>query len=239
MAAKEAKFESLMQAYAAWEDEEIRAAEREWHDKVPDSLDRAVHELCAGALPAAPLLLSGSAAVQVCARGGKATSAGLKAVKGAAIGLAAAALVTAGAYTFSPAVRELAAGLFRCETVTEQVRASARSPADYSIPSPGEGYALTDEARGERLYYRWFTAPRRQLLVEIAYRLPEDVTQSENVELVELGGLWGTLSEAVGTELLILRDGEVFILIELFNGSREELMEYAEALTAANEVDSQ
>ena len=94
MAAKEAKFESLMQAYAAWEDEEIRAAEREWHDKVPDSLDRAVHELCAGALPAAPLLLSGSAAVQVCARGGKATSAGLKAVKGAAIGLAAAALVT-------------------------------------------------------------------------------------------------------------------------------------------------
>ena len=102
------------------------------------------------------------------------------------------------------------------------------------IPDPGEEYAVTDEAVSQTLVYRWYSSREKELLVEIAYRLPEEQTLDGPVEYRAVGGMWGTYAEAERTRLLILRDSDVLILIELFGGEEEELKAYAQHLAEAN-----
>lgn len=148
----------------------------------------------------------------------------------AAVTLAAAGTVTAGAKYAVPAVK---AYIESRPAVTQSVAESARDPREYAIPAPWEDYTIQDEASGERMVYKWFGGGRKQLLVEIAWQLPEDSNQPGELETVFFGDLWGTYCEE--NRSLLLHDGAVSVYIRYWNGGREDVLAYAEAFIEANQ----
>lgn len=215
--------DALMREYI--DDEGARLLEQEalWHGRVPESTDRAAR---------AALAAAGSGAALGRARPAHGLPSAVAAVRALAMAAAAAAVVSVGAYAVSPAVRSFVSGLFAGEALTDA--RAARAPGEYVIPPLGDEYTVVDEGVGERLAYRWFTGPEYEVLVEIAYRLPEDMDGAENVEFIAAGGLWGTYCEAEDTCLAILRDRDVFILVEFWGGDRQAVLDYAERLVEAN-----
>lgn len=217
------EFGVLMREYIDRRGARLLDEDRHWRDMVPDHTERAAESTfrtlrtCAASGVPFPTGIIG----------GKAAAGGVKAL---AIALAAAAAIGAGAYAAAPAVCGLAE---RAIPAAESVRHMA--PADYIIPDPGGALTLTDEGFSKKMAYRWFGSPDQELLVEIACSLPEEAEQEGDVDAVDVGGLWGTVCETEHTQLLILHDGDVFILIEYFNAGRDELLDYAEAFVRANE----
>lgn len=222
------EFEILMREHidrrGAW----LLSENARWAGSVPEHTDRAAEKafrtLSACAAAGAPLPVP-----SVLARSAKAAAVGAG-IKALAVTLAASAVIGAGAYAAAPKVHEL---LGAAHSVTANARHLA--PADYVIPDPGGDFTLTDEGASNKMAYRWFGSPEQELIVEIAYALPDEAVQDEKIEVMNAGSMWGTVSEAEHTQLLILRDGDVFIVIEYFNAGREELAAYAEAFAQANE----
>lgn len=201
--------------YELFERKSAALAETEayWHDRVPERFRNAGRD--------ALLMLSAPAARVRTPR------------RGLALGLAAvlaAGAVSAGALALSPSLRGRASALFGA-AYTEPLR--EREPMDYVIPSPGEEFTVRDEAAGQAMVYRWYGAEHSMVLVEIARELPEDAAQTEDAEAVTVGGMWG--SYCADTRSLLLHDGAVSILIQYWNGEREDILAYAEAFAAANE----
>lgn len=219
------QFDYLMREYRL---ERLLSQEAYLRRQVPASTDRAAERAFAQMQAA---VVSGA---PVSIRPAKAAGASIPA-RALAVAVSAAVLVGAGAYAASPSVRAYAQ---RAVTAHAQADGTAsrraRQPRDYVIPSPGEGFEVTEESESERMTARWFTARRQQVLVEIAYKLPDELVKTADVEFVTVGGLPGTVYETDGIELMILRDGDVYILIEYFNADRQELTDYAEALAALN-----
>lgn len=210
--------DELFREYERQEEKRCKAVNEQWKSRVPESMDSMVRALALGAIPAKPKLM-------------KAVAAGSAAValKVTAVAVASALTLGVGAYAVSPAVRDCVDSIISGKAYDQK-----RGPKDYVIPDPGEDYSLTDEASGENMTAKWFTSDKAELMVQIAYRLPEDPNSSENVDLVTVGPLWGTYQEAENTGLLILRDGEILILIETWGAERAELMSYAEMLVQSN-----
>lgn len=161
----------------------------------------------------------------------------LTALKRAAAALLASALLLAGSYALFPDLREAAGALLGLTDtrVIETPGRAERSPTQYEIPSPGEGYELREDVSTDTMAARWFVAERRLLMVQIARELP-DVPTGEG-ELVTVGGLTVAAYDVDGDQELLLYDGEISILIKMFNASRDELLAYAEVFAEANELD--
>ena len=238
--------EALLREWACDEDRVIQAADRRGAAFDTAALDEALRALAAGeAAPAfrcgAPdYLPEGPAACSpagVSPRDGRAAgTAPLTAGKLLLISLAAALAICGGAVAASPGLRGAAAEWFGTIGLFAEQRTGSetdKAPGDYVIPSPGEGFRVTDETRSERLAAVWYTAERRQVMVQIAYALSEDAALSDAEEL-ELGGLTGWCREREGTVRLTLRDGKVWISVQYFNADRETAEAYAEAIVASN-----
>lgn len=200
----------------------LLSGEAHWRGEIPPSAERAAERAFA--------------AMDACAAGVPLTAAGgaAAALKALAITVAASAVLCAGSYAAVPAAREYAASLFGGSQRTEEP-AGGLAPGQYAIPSPGEGFRVTDEAVNERLAARWFRSDRQQVLVEIAYTLPEELAAPHEAEYVSVAGRDGTVYAADGAEYLILRDGDVYIFIAYFNADRQELLDYAALLAAQND----
>ena len=214
----------------------LRRNER-WRERVPEHVDRAAEHafqrmqtwIDAGRAPAESL--SGPAGAGTAG----AAAAGLGAWKLTALILTAAVLLAVGACTVSPALRESVGALFDPTQAGQTAERSAgKAPGDYVIPSPGEGFELRSEAVSDTLAVKWFAAERRLLMVQIAEQLPEEPAAEHLVDGVEIGGLPGAVFELDGDQELLLRDGNVLILIRYWNADREDLLDYAETLVAAN-----
>lgn len=219
------QFDTLMREYRI---DRLLSQEEELSALVPESTDRAAERAFE------QMRLAVATGAPVSFRPTKAAGASLGA-KAAAIAVSAAVLAGAGTCAISPAAREYAVRAISAVIQSVQPeKSAARQPGAYIIPSPGEDFTVTDESQSERMTAKWFAGGRRQMLVEIAYKLPDELVKTEDIEYVTVGGLPGTLYETEGMELLVLRDGSVYILIEYFNAGREALMEYAEALLAQN-----
>lgn len=209
------EFDRLMRDYAL---DRLVERQDELNAAVPDSTDRAAEQ----AFRKMEAMVS-SGAYSGAARAGAAAAA----AKAVVISVTAAAVLCAGSYALSPTVRSAVDGLVGIEAP-----APSKQPGEYIIPSPGEDFSVTDEAEGERMAARWFKSDRQQVMVQIAYRMPEDIDTGQ--EFITVGGLPGTLTEADDTETLTLRDGTVIIRIQYFNADREELIGYAERLISMN-----
>ena len=235
MARRNDWLEKLLWEYAAAEDRRLSAAEQTWRRRVPPELDETVRRLQSGDLPPKPLLGRPCPARSLPHAAPARAAGGLTAGRVTLLSAAAAALLAGGAYTLSPPLRAAVNALFCPPAQQQEEHVQQRTPREYVLPSPGEEFTVTDEAVGETMQGRWYTSEEMEVLVQVAYRLPEDTSHTENVELVTVGRLWGTYHEAGGTRLLILRDGEVFIHIEFWGAEKETLFAYAELLAAANE----
>lgn len=227
----------LMREYALRLDRTIERDEREWRDRVPESLDNRVAALAAGAIPFEPaldrLMPRPSTVVKKAA---SAAAKGGMALKAIAITVAAAAAVSAGACAASPAVRGRVGGLLAACARISDTR-SALSPGDYIIPSPGEGFTVTDEAKSANMHGCWFTSDDREALVQIAASLPEGTEVSEDAEAIPVGDRWGTIEETESTCVLILNDGGVMIRVEFWGAQRDEVIDYAAGLLAENHME--
>ena len=157
---------------------------------------------------------------------------GITAAKLLAVTLASAAVLGTGAYVASPAVRGFVDGLAEIGHALYSAPMEERSPADYVIPSPGEGYELREEVSTDTAAAKWFTAERRLLMVQIAKELPE--TPESAGEPVMAGGMAGMAYDVGGDRQLLLYDGGLVILIKMYNADLQELLDYAEAFAAAN-----
>lgn len=216
-------------------DRDLRISE-EWKDKVPEHADEAADRafkqmeawIAMGAIPA----LTSEASAGRRGRSGKtakAMGAGAH-VKITAAAVAAAVVIGAGSYAASPGVRRAVSGLCAVGEKTE----SPRAPAAYEIPSPGEGYSLREDVSTDTMTARWYTAERRLLMVQIAYELPEE--PSGEGDAVIVGRMPGMAYDVKGDQQLVIRDGDVSILIKMFNADRQELLDYAAALAEANDL---
>lgn len=219
------RFDCLMRAYRA---ELLMEEGPALRGQVPESTDRAAErafrkmEACIASGSAVP---AGRAAVKAAAKAGAAA-------KILAVIVGGSVLIGAGSYAASPAVRERVGRLF---SYAHTDRAARRSPGEYVIPSPGEGFSVTDELVSEYMHGCWFTMGEREVLVQIAEELPPEAGQDGGAEVVTVGGAWGTYAETGDTLTLILHDGDVLIRIETLGADREGLLAYAAALLAANE----
>lgn len=223
------EFDALMEQYVDSRGADLLRQEPDWRGEIPEHTRRAAENAfrtvrtCAAA--GAPLPhITGSAAGA--AGHASAAAAGLKLLS---LAVAASAVIGAGAYAVSPAVRT-----FTMELMGISERAQGREPAAYVIPDPGGSFTLSDEAVGAQMSYRWFSSATQELIVEIAYEVPEEMEPGEDPEVVTVGPLWGTLTRTERTQLLILRDGDVYIILEYFHADRDELLSYAERLVAVN-----
>lgn len=207
---------------------------------VPEHIDAAAENAfeamrawaAVGAVPAA----AGGAAFARSA-GGIRHISGLKV---AAITVGAAALIGAGGYIASPAVRgaiDSAIQIQSRETGSVSVREAQeqKHPGDYIIPDPGDGFTLREEVAADHTAARWFEDGNRQLMVQIAWQLPEEPDEDDRLKTVVVGGIPGTLYDVDGDKQLILRDGRVVILIKMWQADTDEILAYASALTEANE----
>lgn len=221
------RFDYLMREYGL---DLLLSREEELRRQVPESTDRAAER----AFEQMQLAVASGVPVRV----GRAKAAGASAaVKTLAVAVSASVLIGVGVCAASPAVSERARSLMPQSRIRAEQGADrpAKKPGDYIIPSPGEDFEVTDESQSERVTARWFTAERSQVLVEIAYKLPDELVRTEDIEYVTAGGLPGTLYETEEMSILILWDGDVYILIEYFNAGDSALMDYAAALAATNE----
>lgn len=211
--------------------------DEQYRDEVPEHIDRAADRafrqmeawIAAGVIlspaPEAPPLPKAA---------GTATKAAgaAAALKATAVTLSAALLISAGGYLASPTLRQTVNGVLGIEAASPDTRRSARAPADYVIPSPGEGYELREDLSTETVAAKWFVAERRLLMVQIAKELPEEPTGVG--EVVTVGDMVGMAYEIDGDQQLLLRDGELSILIKMYNADRQELLDYAEQFALAN-----
>jgi len=225
-------FDSMMRELVQTEGSRLLEEEKTWKGLVPDEIDKAVFAALGGTAAVAAAAATAAPAV-------KAAKAAFlaKRIAGAAAGiLAAAVLVTGGSYAAIPAFREAAdetlAGIgIGPAAHTETVQ--ALTPGGFSIPSPGEGYEITDESTGERVSYKWFTSSENEVLVEVGYRVTEQT--GDAAEAVVLGnGAAGTYCEEGNTKTVFLRDGDVNIRVTFSNAEREDVLSYAELLLSAN-----
>lgn len=221
----------LMHQYALRLDRDIERDEAQWRDRVPESLDKRITALAAGILPAE------SALERLAPRhtgAGKRAASAVKtgtALRTIAIAAASAAVISVGAFTVSPTVRERVDAWF--DICAVQARRAA-APGEYIIPSPGERYTVTDEAQSARMHGCWFTSEEREVLVQIAQSLPDGAEVSDDAEAVVVGGCAGLIEENGDTQVLILDDGGVMIRVELWGGDRDEIIDYAGRLLSAN-----
>lgn len=192
------------------------AEEARWHDRVPERVRNA-----------------GFAALASPAAGSVLPKPRLPLVRGLLI--AAAAAVAAGAVTTAahhtlPALCEYAehAPFFAAAQPDD-----ARAPEEYVIPAPWEDYTVRDEAASEHMLYKWFGGGRKQVLVEIARTLPEDLSQTGALEAVVVSGTAGAYCEE--NRSLLLYDDRMCIYIRYWNGSRDDVFDYAAALIEANQ----
>ena len=223
------RFGSMIEEMVRAEGDELLKTEELWHAAVPKSTDAAALAAIGTVLPyAAPAV--GRAA---------AGSGLLKAAKAAAIALGAAAVVAVGAVTVSPTLRgEVSALLSGAErpAVVQSVQQQRAVPGAYVIPSPGEDFAVTQTVDDERLVCRWFTSDTQELMVQIAYKLPQEITGLADTEPVEVNGTSAVYLEQGDQKLLELRDREVVIQIEYFNAEKDEVLAYAALLAEANGI---
>lgn len=214
------EFDTLLREIFEDAGDRLWAEDRLWHDRVPDSAKAAGRET----------LSAMSAALVRPARPGRAAglTLGKRLLIGAAVLLSSASLVTSAVFYASPALRERAAARF----VADAAQPGAKAPAEYVIPAPWEEYEITDEGEGEAMVYKWFDGGRKQVLVEIAGRIPADYTVPADAAPVSPGGLYGLYSDT--DETLLIEDGGVYIVIRYWNVEEDEALAYAETLIAAN-----
>lgn len=221
------RFDALMREYVDRRGGALLAEEELWRDRVPDRADAAAEKtfrrLRACAATGVPLPTPASIL--------PAAGAAAKAVKTVALTLAAAGVIGAAAYTAAPVLRDARGG-----GIAAVRRAAERKPAEYVIPDPGGDLTVTDEGSSGKMAYRWFGSPEQELIVEIAYAVPEELAGDGQGEITAVGSMWGELWHGEHTELLVLHDGAICITIEYFNADRDELMAYAESLVRANET---
>lgn len=222
-------FSRMMREMIRSEGESLLKTEEVWHSAVPASVDKAALAAIGGGL----LPYTAPAA-------GKTAGAFLaKAVKVAGLSLAAAAVVAAGVVTVTPSLQEgVAALLAGGERPVSAAQPAARrqAPGDYVVPSPGEDFALTEAVDDERLLVRWFTSEAQELMVQVAGRLPSEISGREDAELVDLGGAVGSYLEQGEQKLLELRDGDVVLQITFYRAEKEEVLDYGILLAEANDI---
>ncbi len=229
-----ARFEELMRE--ARIERSLRIVDRnsEVPAHVDEAADRAFRQM--EAWIAAGVILSPAPEILPLpkAAGASGAAAGLTALKIAAVTVGAAALIGLGSYAAVPALREAvndSLGAAQTQSLRE-VQREAKAPADYVIPSPGEDYSLKEELSTGTVAAKWFVAERRLLMVQIAPSLQE--TPPADSETVTVGAMVGALWEQEGDRLLLLHDGQVTVLIRMFNAERQEILDYAEAFAEAN-----
>lgn len=227
-----ARFDELM-AHARFE--RYLGIDELYSDRVPEHIDRAAERafhrmeawIAAGAIPGTvpepPTMPKAAGAAA--------------AMKATSIALASAVLIGVGSYCAVPAVREAVNGCLGIKTAISDASYSAKSPADYVIPSPGDGYELREQIDSDTVKAGWFVAERRLLMVQIAPELQELPTGEG--EVVVIGSMVGTAYEIDGDRQLLLYDGGMTILIRMYNADRQELLDYAELFEAANRRGSQ
>ena len=231
----EAVFAQMMRDMAAVEGSRLLKDEDAWRERVPESTDRAA---------LAALGLTAAAAAGMAAKAGK-RSVGLAArglgklgaLKAAVLAVTAAALLSVGTIAAVPTLRH--AVVERFASAPQSVSAPVehqKAPGEYTVPSPGADFELTDGAENERLVYRWFTFDRQEALIQIARRLPEDELDGSPGETVMVGGTVGVYRTSGERQVLLLRDGDVWIRIVFFAQERGALMDYAARLAAENGI---
>lgn len=202
------EFDALLEESLRYTGDRLYEEDRTWRDSVPDSFASAARASVADPVRTRPVLPAAKGILLA-----------------AVLTLSAAGAVTAGVYYGSPAVREAVN-----RRIVAADAAQAKAPADYVIPDPWEEYELVDEAAGDSMVYKWFRKDKKQVLVEIGYRLPADMQLTG--EAVTVGGLEGVY-RAESPAVLLHGDG-VDIFIGCWNGSREDTLAYAAALIEAN-----
>ncbi len=229
------RFGSLMKEMVRTEGEELLKVEETWHAAVPKSTDEAAMAAIGTVMPfAAPA--AGSAAAGHAAAG----AAVGKAVKTAAVALAALAVVAVGAVTVSPTLRDNVSALLtggNSSAVSQSVHQGRAVPGDYMIPSPGEGFTVTQAVDDERLLCRWFTSDVQELMVQVAYKLPAEIAGAEGSEPVRLGETIAAVYFEQGEQKIVeLRDGEIVLQVEYFNAEKDEVLAYAALLAEVNGI---
>ena len=209
------QFDALLGEILREAGERLTEEDREWHDKVPEDFRKAGRDTIA------------AMSALVLPRKKPRLPPGKRLLLAAALTLSAAGAVTAGGYYGIPSVHAWVDG--RIAAVARE-NETARRPADYVIPDPGEEFTLRDEAFTGGMAYRWFVTDRRQVIVEIAPELPENLSfQGESVAVAGLPAVYSEEEQA-----LLLFDGNAEIYIGYWNGTREETIAYAETLLEAN-----
>lgn len=206
----------------------------EYRDEVPESFDAAA-EKTFREMASWVALGSVPASVRQAASSAKAATIGAAktGAAGACIKVLSAVLAAALIGVGSIAVIPGAGNAVKSVLHTEQAEpAGTKAPEDYSIPSPGENYTLREDVSSGRMAAKWFEAERRHLMVQIAKTLPE--LPEGDCEAVSIGGSIGLYYEDEGDQQLLLQDGGMYILIQMHNASRQELMDYAELFAEAN-----
>ena len=218
-------FEALMR--------QRREQEQVWNTAVPKHTDQAAERAFRQmeAMVAAGVPIAAGATAAKAAGGSKAAGA-VTAVKVLAVAAAGAAVIGMGTLAAVPAARQGLGQLLAPERA-ETAQTVSRLPGAYVIPSPGEDFTVTDQAQSDTLNARWFTSAHQQVLVQIARQLPEESSEGA-AEAVTAGGLSGALYQSGSTQVLLLRDGDVLLRVQYFNGDRDTLLAYGQALAAAN-----
>lgn len=223
-------FSRMMREMVRAEGESLLKTEEVWHSAVPASVDKAALAAIGGGLLPYTAPAAGKAAAGTFLA---------KAAKVAGLSLAAAAVVAAGVVTVTPSLREGVAALLTGEerpAAAAQSAAHRQVPGDYVIPSPGEDFALTEALDDERLIVRWFTSDSQELMVQVAGRLPAEISGREDAELVDLGGAVASYLEQGEQKLLELRDGNVVIQITCYRAEKDEVLAYGTLLAEANGI---
>ena len=217
-------FESMMRELVRDEGARLLEGEKAWRGLVPDSIDKVAYAAIA----------AGTAAKAAPAAAGFAVK---NIIKAAAVAVAASLVVTGGACVVSPAFRarvsDLLTGTEGAGSAYVQKNAD-KTPGSYAIPSPGDAYEITDEAVSERVQYKWFTSDEREILVEVAYRLPGNDAEAAGEVLVLSGGLWGAYTEDGGTKTAVLHDGDIDVRITFSNAEKDDILSYAELIASQN-----
>lgn len=214
MAGNRIKFDRLLQDYALDRLVQQRDA---LNAQVPESMDRAAE---------AAFQKMGAMAAAGAYTGIPKIGAGLAAVKAAVISVTAAAVLIAGSCALVPVIRSAV------DRAAIEETAKAKAPADYEIPSPGDDFTVTDEASSERIAARWFKSDHQQVMVQIAYSLPDSSLVGQ--EYAAVCGIPAAVTETDDTQILTIQHGDVFIQIQYFNAERAELIAYAERLISMN-----
>lgn len=215
------RFEAVMQKARVSRYLQINAR---YANDVPEHIDEAAREFfrsCEG------MIAAGATPPGAPARAAAKAGLGVKAL---AV-ILSAAVIGAGSYFAVPAVKEAANGVWELGQAEQR---QSKLPTDYIIPSPGEEYEVKEDVSTENLAVKWFSAERRLLLVQIADALPE--LPEELGETVLIGGSAAFMSEAEGMWQLVMHDGDMLILMQMYNVERQELTDYAEMFAAANGI---